>query len=379
MRIVVLGYIIRGPIGGLAWHHLQYVLGLYSMGHEVLFLEDSDDYPACYDPGTFQSGTDPSYGLAFIKNLFQNFELQDRWAYHDAHTANWHGWSREKVVTFCKAADVVLNLSCVNPLRDWWINIPRRILVDTDPAFTQINHLVKAEAMQVARAHTHFATYGENFGRPGCSLPDDGLPWKPTRQPLYAPAWKPGPARPTANWTTVMQWDSYRNGEYGGRTFGMKSMSFQPFLDLPSHLPAETFEIAMGNAHAPKAELQAKGWKITDPAIPSRDAVGFQRYIADSKGEWTVAKQGYVISRSGWFSERSLNYMAAGKPVVVQDTGLGEIFPCGEGLLVFSSLEEGVDGIKRVSSAYDVHCRRAREIALEYFDAATVLNSLLNI
>ena len=189
MRIVVLGYIIRGPLGGLAWHHLQYVLGLKNLGYQVLFIEDSEEYPACYNPVTFQMSEDPTYGLLFCNHLFTTYNMHDDWCYFDFHTNKWFGKGEHAIKLFCKSADVVINLSGINPLREWWTSIPIRMLVDTDPAFTQIKHLTNPGSMQVAKAHTHYATYGENFGKMGCSIPDDGLDWQPTRQPVVSSLW----------------------------------------------------------------------------------------------------------------------------------------------------------------------------------------------
>src|SRR4051794_36588181 len=141
LRIVVLGYIVRGPIGGMAWHHLQYVLGLKLLGHEVLFIEDSDDFPSCYDPSTHQVGTDATYRLAFARQAFEKLGLNDQWAYFDAHTSNWFGPAARRAVQFAGEADVVINVSGVNPLRHGVAEVPVRVYIDTDPVFTQVRHL----------------------------------------------------------------------------------------------------------------------------------------------------------------------------------------------------------------------------------------------
>ena len=144
VRIVVLGYIVRGPLGGLAWHHLQYVLGLAALGHDVWFLEDGDEYAGCYDPSRDMVGTDPSYGLTFTASAFERLGLADRWAYYDAHGTGWLGPAAPRIPEITGSADVLINLSGVNPIRDWAPHIPIRIFVDTDPAFTQIRHLTAA-------------------------------------------------------------------------------------------------------------------------------------------------------------------------------------------------------------------------------------------
>lgn len=376
LRIVVLGYIVRGPLGGLVWHHLQYVTGLAALGHDVLFVEDSDDYPSCYDPSRHVVDSDPSFGLRFAEDAFGRAGAGDLWAYHDAPTDRWLGPAAGRARAFCESADLVLNLSGVNPLRDWVAGAPARALVDTDPAFIQLRHLTDPAARARALAHTAFFTFGENFGRPGCSIPDDGLPWMPTRQPVTLAAWAVTPGPESGPFTTVMQWDSYAPREHEGRRFGMKSDSFARFLDLPSRC-RDTFELALGSENAPRELLRARGWRVGDPLVLAKDGPTYQEYIRSSKGELSVAKHGYVISRSGWFSERSAAYLASGRPVVVQDTGFTDWLESGLGALPFSTPEEAADAVARISGDYACHCRAAREIAAAYFDAATVLPALV--
>jgi hypothetical protein len=230
---------------------MQYVLGLHQMGYEVLFLEDSENYPSCYNPATLEMTTDPSYGIAFIKDLFGAFGLQHNWAYFDAHTNTWFGKGRQEVLEFCRRAELVINISGVQPLREWWMTIPRRVLVDTDPVFTQIRFLSEAKDVLVAQAHTSFFSFGERIQEPDCSIPKDGFQWQPTRQPVFFPAWKVRGGNREAVWTTVMQWDSYKTRTHRGIQYGMKSASFAPYLPLPSILPDEKFELALGSPHAP--------------------------------------------------------------------------------------------------------------------------------
>src|SRR5215203_1823091 len=130
LKIVVLGYIVRGPIGGMAWHHLQYVLGLHRLGHRVLFVEESDDYPSCYDPTTHKVGTDPSYGLSFANDAFKRLGMADYWAYHDDQAGRWHGPATDTVKQFCGDAELLLNISGVNPIGIVVQNIPVKVLID---------------------------------------------------------------------------------------------------------------------------------------------------------------------------------------------------------------------------------------------------------
>lgn len=152
LTIIVTGYVVRGPLAGPTWQHLQYLKGLLGLGHSVYFVEDSDDYPGCYDPERDLTDTDPTYGLAYAAHVFERAGCADRWAYHDTHAGRWHGPRAEDIVARCGQADVLLNVSGINPLRPWTREIPVRILVDTDPVFTQIRHLSDPAAMAEARA-----------------------------------------------------------------------------------------------------------------------------------------------------------------------------------------------------------------------------------
>jgi hypothetical protein len=377
LKVLVLGYIVRGPLGGLAWHHLQYVLGLKKLGHDVVFLEDSDDYAACYNPLTNEMNTDPSYGLRFIDKAFKKLNLNNLWTYYDSHTNQWFGKTKAEMLDFFASTDVLLNLSGVNPMRDWLLPIPKRVFIDTDPAFTQIRHLTDENAHKLAAKHNCFFSFGENFDAEDCSIPDDGFDWKPTRQPIVLDAWKLTKGNKNNRWTTVIQWDSYRTLEYNGQTFGMKSASFDGYIDLPQ-MTTEKFELALGSETAPGDFLQSKNWKITNPLIPTRTPWTYQKFIQNSKAEWTIAKHGYTSSLSGWFSERSACYLASGRPVLTQETGFSKFIECGRGLLAFSSKEEVLDGIEKINSEYDKHCKGARELAINSFSYEKVLIKLLN-
>lgn len=376
MRIVVLGYIVRGPYGGLVWHHLQYLLGLKQLGHEVLFLEDSDDYPSCSSPASPVLTTDATYGLRFIQQTFEQFDLTNNWAYYDAHTDNWLGLSKQKVMSFCAGADAVLNLSAINPLRDWWCRIPVRILVDTDPAFTQLRHLKNKRDVEDSKQHTAFFSFGENFGKDNCTIPDDGFDWQPTRQPLFLNTWPFSIGNKNTKWTTVMQWDSYKTKEHNGHLFGMKSSSFEDYFSLPKKT-TETFELAIGGSTAPRQKLLENGWHLANPLAVTKKPGTYQRFIQQSKGEWSVAKHGYVTSNSGWFSERTTSYLASGRPAVVQDTGFSNFLACGKGLFSFSSPEDVPIAFETINKDYAAHCRWARELVGDYFDSSKVLSSLL--
>lgn len=378
LNIIVLGYIIRGPLGGLAWHHLQYVLGLALMGHKVTFMEDSDNYESCYDPVAGITGTDPSYGLAFAQKSFETLGIGNSWAYYDAHNGIWHGPRSEDAVSLCSEADVLLNLSAVNPLREWFLRIDVRALIDTDPVFTQIKHLQDANAAEQAMLHTHHLSFGENISQLDCSIPDDGITWCATRQPVVPLCWQTSIHRSEDfRFTTIMQWDSYPAREYDGISYGMKSASFAAFMDLPEHC-SHHLEIALGSDTAPRQSLESSGWKLRDSLEVTKTISSYRDYLNQSSAEFGISKQGYVSARTGWFSERSINYLACGKPVVVQDTGFDSWMDVDCGVVKFSNSEEAVAAMDDVHSNYKEHCEAAREVTQRYFHYEVVLNNLLN-
>ena len=303
--------------------------------------------------------------------------LSDRWVYHDAHTGKWLGPVGDKGPALCKSTDLLLNLSGVNPVRPWFLDIPQRVLIDTDPAFTQIRHMSDPASRSLAGKHTAYFSFGENIGTATCSIPDDGIPWMTTRQPVVLDAW-PVTAGPVDGvFTTVMQWDSYKPALHAGRQYGMKSASFTPYFDLPSHTES-MLELCLGSPDAPRALLLDKKWRLSDALDITRSPWTYQQYIRSSKGEFTVAKQGYVTSRSGWFSERSAAYLASGRPVITQQTGFSEWLDTGSGVLAFENPGQALECLADVNARYRYHCRAAREVAEAYFDSRKVLRTLLD-
>ena len=377
LRILVLGYLVRGPMGGMAWHHLQYFTGLRQLGHDVWFLEDSGDTEyCCYDPSRGVTDADPTYGLKFAADCFKRVGGDDRWAYHDAPTGQWHGPAASKTGEILRDADLLLNLSCSHAVRPWFDHIPLRVLVDTDPLFTQIRNLTDPGRKALAMRHNRFLTFAGNIGQGDCLIPDDGFPWKPTRQPIVLDAWPASPVRDGSALGTVMQWDSYQPVEHMGRRYGMKSEMFSVYQDMPS-LSRARFEIALGGGDAPRAELREKGWRLHNPGEVAADPWSYQEFIRQSAGEFTVAKQGYVASRSGWFSERSAAYLASARPVITQNTGFTDWLPAGEGLFAFDTLQQAREACDEVYAHGAKHGKAARDLAEEYFDSKKILNSLL--
>jgi hypothetical protein len=230
--------------------------------------------------------------------------------------------------------------------------------------------------MALSQRHNVFFTFGENFGSVGCSIPADGFLWEPTRQPVVMNAWPVLPGPPDAKFTTVMQWKSYDSREYKGQFFGQKSESFLKFMTLPKLTNAK-LEIAIGSESAPRTTLKENGWSICNPNEIAADPWKYQEYLQRSKGEFSVSKHGYVVSNSGWFSERSAAFLASGRPVIVQDTGFSNWIHTGKGIISFQTPEEALVGIEVVTKDYKENCRMARVLAEEYFNAPQILSQLI--
>lgn len=377
LRILVLGYIVRGPMGGMTWHHLQYILGLFQMGHDVYFLEDSGETEyACYDPLRNTTDMNPEYGLHYASQVFKRVGLENRWAYYDHHKKQWHGPISNKAKEIIKDADLLFNLSCSNTIRSWLNEVPIRILVDTDPLFTQIRNLTDPERFKLSRQHNVFFTFGENINHPTCQIPDDGFPWQPTRQPIVLDAWPVLPGRQENSFTTVMKWESYPGQHFNGSYFGLKADSFAGYWDLP-HKTSEQLEMAISDKTAPRGSLADNGWHISNPFHISSNPWKYQEYIQQSKAEFSIAKHGYVVGNTGWFSERSAGYLASGRPVVLQDTGFSDWLKTDFGLIPFNDANEALSAIEEVNNNYVRHCHNARELAESYFSSDKVLTELI--
>ncbi|MGH7179446.1 MAG: hypothetical protein ACREJC_18865 [Tepidisphaeraceae bacterium] len=377
LKIVCSGYLVRYPLGGYSFHHLQYLLGFKQLGHDVTYFEDFGWPDSCYDPGAGTMTSDPSYGLGYLSHLLRMYGLAPRWCYL-AEDGTAHGMSRGELATAIRESDVYFNLSNIN-----WIDelehCKRRVLIDTDPVFTQIDG--HGMGGPFSRYHARF-TYGENIHQPGCEMPSGGAQWMSTRQPVVLDLWRNDTGDPSAPITTIMNWSAYGAREHNGRFYGQKDTEFAAFLDLP-RLNGLRMSIAVALPGEVKEQLEVKerldagGWQHVDAVRASRDTLAYQRFIRSSKAEFSVAKHGYVDTQCGWFSDRSTGYLASARPVVVQDTGFSRFLPCGKGLMAFRTPAEALEGLRRLDDDYVGHCKAARDIVSEFFDAPKVLSHLL--
>ena len=346
----------------------MYLLGLRALGHEVFYIEDTGE--CVYDPVQNTRATDPSYGTAYISDALSAFGLGDRWAFVN-YDGTYHGQSADEVRRYAAGADLFINLSGGSWFwRDEYAGIPRKVFIDSDPAFTQLA-IAKAEPWYVDffQRFDHLFTFGANIGTGQSPVPTGAFTWHKTWQPITLDDWRTD-APPRDRFTTVMTWQIESFTDVGGN----KDQEFLKYLDLPSRTP-QAFELAI---NGPQTLLREHGWDTVDAMHVSRTPWDYRDFIHGSKAEFGVAKHTYVANRSGWFSDRTECYLASGRPSLVQDTGWTAHLPSGEGLLAFSNMDEAIGGIDRINSRYDAHARLAREIAREHFDARVVLPKLLN-
>jgi hypothetical protein len=377
-RIVVLHFVAQMPLAGIAWQALHYLLALEQLGYEAWYVEDHGANP--YDPRANSVTMDCRYNLAHLRRVMERYGFGERWSYWDAINDVRHGLSGERVRLLLAEADGLLNVCGATRLREEHLVCPIRIMIDTDPGYEQIKY---AQADPAARAyleaHTHFFTYGENLGAADCPIPLAGLPWLPTRPPVDPAQW-PAPDGVPPCFTTVATWENKgKNIEFAGERYcWSKHVNFERFVDLPRHRPQTCFRLALLPPDAAvRGRLNAAGWDLVDPRPVSADTSGYRAFIAGSRGEFTVAKDIYVRPNSGWFSDRSVCYLAAGRPVVTMRTGFGKFYPTGHGLFDYATLGEALCAIDEIAADYARHSRAARALACEYFAADRVVAALL--
>jgi hypothetical protein len=253
------------------------------------------------------------------------------------------------------------------------------VFLDIDPGFGQMwRELGLAD---VFAGHDVHVTIGENVGRAECTVPTCGIAWLTTRQPVVLSHW-PMQRSTGARFTSVCSWrGAYDPVELGGTRYGLRVHEFRRFAPLPRETE-ESFELALDIHPAETSDLQLlerTGWRLADPAAVAGDPRSYRTYVQASKAELMVAKNMYVETRSGWFSDRSICYLASGRPVVAQDTGLAGLLPAGDGLVTFTTLGEAREAVGSIGGDYARHARAARAIAEEYFDSDKVLGRLSDL
>jgi len=364
LRILVAGMIAGNPgQGGATWAVLQYVVGLQRLGHEVTFVEPVQ-----------QLSSDTT---AYFREVSGKFGLARRAALLGPGDET-VGLALSELLRFARGCDLLLNISGL--LRDDRLLevIPTRVYLDLDPAF---NQLWDMQGIDVGFAgHTHFATVGLAVGEPGCAVPTGGRKWIHTLPPVVLERWPVERDIIHDAFTTVGNWRSYGSVQWEGKHYGQRAHSLRPLFSLPTRT-SERFLLAL-SIHPDEARdleaLRTHGWELADPAEVAATPDAYCDFVRGSKSEIGIAKSGYVVSRCGWFSDRSACYLASGRPVIAQETGFSRHVPTGAGLFSFATIDDVLSAVDEVNGNYDRQARAAREIAEEYFDSDVVLPRLLD-
>jgi hypothetical protein len=380
-RIVVIGTLGANPYAGMAWMHMQIVAGLRRLGHDAYYFETTSSWP--YDPTRETPVRDSDYAVPYLARVAASFGVGDRWAYRRSYSdKQWLGMCQSRAEELLAHADAVFNVAGATRLAEEGLSVGRLIYFGTDPVYHEITYAAgEPDTVTIIEEHPECVTYGENIGTHCCPIPPlPGLRAR-TRQPVLLDLWENGgPRKP--EFTTVCNWK--QDGcdvEFCGDTYRWsKHHEFMKFIDLPCRVK-QPIELAMGLNYMdpePVGLLNSHGWRLADAHAFTNDPWSYRDYVLASRGEFTVAKDQNVRLHTGWFSERSACYLAAGRPVITQDTGFGCVLPTGEGLFAFNTMDDILTAFEAVNSDYERHSRAARELAEEYFKAETVLCKLVN-
>jgi hypothetical protein len=375
--IIFAGSLAQKPgHGGHTWVFLQWLLGLRRLGWDVLFLDELQPH-MCVDAAGTPSSFEASANRRYFLDVMERFGLAPSFSLIYNGGERFIGVPEDEVLRRVRGAALLINVMGYLSNERILGAAPRRVFLDIDPGFGQMwRELGLADPFQ---GNDAFITVGENVGKADCEIPTCGLRWITTRQPIVLEHW-PAATDAGGAFTSVGAWRGpYGPVQYRGKVYGLRAHEFRKFVRLP-RMTGERFEVAL-DIHPDEVKdlalLRENGWALAEPRAVAGDPAAYQDYVRRSKAEFMVAKNMYVQSRSGWFSDRSICYLASGKPVLAQDTGLSELLPCGEGLVLFQTPEEAAAGVKSICQDYARHARAARRIAEEFFDSDRVLRRLL--
>lgn len=376
--VVVAGPVANKPSNaGEAWCHLTAVRGLLRLGVDAYLVEEISP-SAC----TLRDGTPAAFAesanVEYFRLAVGQLGLQDRAALLLGTGEETEGLSFDRVCELADSADLLVNVSGHLRLPAVRNRFRRTAYLDLDPGFTQHWHAAGSSGSRLDGHDVHF-TVGYRVGTPECSIPTCGIDWRPTRPIVLLDDW-PVTNGERDRFTTVSSWRGpFGRIEANGRSYGLKAHEFRRFLELPERA-RQRFELAL-DIHPEEtsdlARVRRHGWRVVDPRAVAGDPLAYRRYVQGSSAEFGVAQGVYVETRSGWSSDRTARYLASGKPALVQDTGLQSLYPTGEGLVPFTTLDEAVEGAASIARDYDAHAEAARALAERYFDATVVLARLL--
>jgi hypothetical protein len=395
-RIVVVGTLASNPYAGMAWMHMQITAGLHRLGHDVYYFETTSTWP--YDPIRQSNVRDSNYAVPYLARVAESFGLSGRWAYRRSYSdKEWFGLSKSKAEDLLANSDAVLNVAGATRFAEEGLSVSRLVWFGTDPVYHELSFANGDDDTQsLVGEHDDVVTYGENIGSKDCLIPPLPRLRATTRQPVLLDVWQS--CQPRKNeFTTLGNWKQEgRDIEYLGQTYyWSKDREFLKFIDLPRRIdqPIELATNLRGpdsgkdregeavRALAVQADayslLKDHGWRLVHGPDFTTDPWTYRDYVRESRGEFTVARDLNVSLRSGWFSERSACYLAAGRPVITQNTGFDSVLPTGEGLFAFATMDQILAAFEAINSDYAKHSRAARAIAEEYFRAETVLAKVI--
>ena len=380
-KLVVMGFMAGIPVAGVIWQHIHYIVGLQRLGHDVYYIEDSARHP--YDPEALSFTTEFGYAARLLDALAREFGFERHWAFCARYTPGFPtaGLSLKQIQRLYRDADAILNVCGAQEMNDDLLASERILYVESDPAVEQIKvDQGNRNTIEYLRHHRKLFTFGENVPSDDFPVPKHGFAWLPTRQPVVLDFWK-GTRAPAADalFTSVANWNtSGKDVTWRGDTYlWSKAREFLRFIAAPKKA-GERFELASGIKDAKtRGRFERNNWQLREPTAMTDDYHLYRRYIRGSKAEFTVAKDQYVRLNTGWFSDRSACYLAAGRPVIMQETGFTKHYGGDVGLLAFTSLGEIIEAVRAINADYRKHSRAARALAREVFDAGKVLGSLL--
>jgi len=378
-RIIVFGILFWYPLAGVTYQFLHYLLGLRRLGYDPYYVEDSGRW--IYDPRLNDLSPDAAGNVAAVAPVLEAHGFGNRWAFRGKYPGGQcYGMTEQQILELYRTADAMLNVTGAQEIREEHMACPRRIYVESDPFAWQVR-VSKGDAKTIAKlsAHDMHFTFGENVGAEDCDVPAGTFNWLPTRQPVALELWKPARELGGASYNSITTWHNKgKNVEYRGDTYyWTKDREFEQFLDLPLKRTVP-FELAAGVTPEVRSLLLKNGWNQVDSISVSRSIDSYRDYIQGSRGEFTVARDQYVRPRTGWFSDRSACYLAAGRPVITQETAFSKFLPTGKGLFSFTAMDDILAAVDEIESDYPANCRAAREIADEFFDADKVVKSLMD-
>jgi hypothetical protein len=374
-RIIVAASMVQYPLGGINQSMLAWLVGLQRLGHDVYFLEKSGTWSlACYDVSKKEMSDDYSYGLRVVTGLLQRFGLGDHWCFVD-WTGVYHGMSRERTRDVFRSADLFLDLEGFDWLEEAAV-VPSRVFVDCEPGWFQIKMELDRRRNKDWSGHNQHYSVGLNVGTSLCSAPTAGKSWRHVFPPALTDLYPFQPPQLDAPFTTVMNWRMHRSLEFEGKIYGQKEMEFPKFMNLP-RLTKARMEVAISGPDAPKEQMRGHGWSVVsaDDAAVSVDS--YRDYILGSRGGFSVAKNVFVGTNSGWIGDREAYYMATGRPVVVQDSGFSSTLPVGRGLIGVKTVDQAAAAIDAINADFNCHSKAAHELANELFAAEKVLGKFL--